>query len=208
MSESAPEVASEAGDEQVEQTLAEAVAAPEQEPQDQQKEAKPDTGKAETDWQAEVQKWKSLARKHEQKAKDNADAARQWAEFEDSQKSEQQKLMERLEAAERELGEERRGRARLMAAAAHNIPASLLDRIGGSTEEEIAESAQALAAEIDAEVQRRLAATPPVERAPEPEPPRGSYRPVESLTPGAMPASQQPQDPNEIMRAFLSGQST
>src|SRR5690606_16574566 len=100
--------------------------------------------------------WKYNARKWEKDAKANSEAAKRWAEFEESQKSELQKLQERAEAAERERDEERRTRARLMAAAAHNLPTDLLDRLGGSTEEEISETAEALSREIDAEVERRL----------------------------------------------------
>lgn len=198
------EIAPEAGEAQAEQLLADAVEQPEAE--GQPGEAVPDTGEAKAespkDWEAEAAKWRSLARKHETNAKANADAARKYAEYEDSQKTEQQKLIERLEAAERERDEERRGRARLMAAAAYSIPASLLDRIGGATEDEINESAQALAQEIEAEVARRLAATPP---PPAPEPERrdmrtGPSRPVESLTPGAMPADERPVDGNDFIR--------
>lgn len=46
------------------------------------------------DWQAEASKWKALARKHEQAAKDNADAARRLAEIEESGKTEQEHLAE------------------------------------------------------------------------------------------------------------------
>lgn len=212
MSETAAEVAPETGDEQVEQMLAEAVAQPEsEETQDQQGEeadAKPDTGgKADSILQAEISKWKSLARKHEQNAKANADAAKKYAEYEDSQKTELQRLVERAEAAERERDEERRGRARLMAAATHNLSADLLDRLGGSTEEEITETAQVLSQEIESEVARRLPALVETEvekrlaelSANEPHVP-ARQRPIEALTPGAMPANSQPEDGNDFLR--------
>lgn len=211
MSETAAEVAPETGDDQAEQMLAEAVAEPETEAtQEQQADAKPDTdGKpAEQILQAEVAKWKSLARKHEQNAKANADAAKKYAEYEDSQKTELQRLMERAEAAERERDEERRGRARLMAAATHNLSATLLDRLGGGTEEEINETAQALSEEIDSEVARRLPDLVEAEVAKrlaelqgnEPLAPPARQRPVEALTPGAMPANSQPEDGNDFLR--------
>lgn len=210
MSETAAEAAPETGDDQAEQMLAEAVAEPETEAtQEQQADAKPDTdGKpAEQVLQAEVAKWKSLARKHEQNAKANADAAKKYAEYEDSQKSELQRLQERAEAAERERDEERRSRARLMAAAAHNLSASLLDRLGGGTEEEINETAQALSEEIESEVARRLPDLVEAEVAKrlaelpkdEPQVP-ARQRPVEALTPGAMPANSQPEDGNDFLR--------
>lgn len=171
--------------------------------------AQPDTGaqqEEEKDWKAEAEKWKALSRRHESTAKANSEAAKRWNEFEESQKSEQQKLMERLELVERERDEERRARARLVAAATYDLPASLLERIGGSSEEEINESAKALAEEIEAVVAERLAAAPP---PPAPEPPApapsvpASTRPVESLRPGAMPANAGPTDGNDWLRQFV-----
>lgn len=50
----------------------------------------------------DVEKWKALARKHEQRAKDNADAARRLAELEDSQKSELERERSRAERAEQQ----------------------------------------------------------------------------------------------------------
>lgn len=208
MSESAPET----GDVEAEQMLAEALAEPEQDqPESQQQpeaEVKPDTGdKTEADIQAELNKWRSMARKHEANAKANAEYARKYREYEESQKSEQQKLMERLEAAERERDEERRGRARLIAAATHNLSPTLLDRLGGSTEDEINETAEALSSEIEAEVARRLPDLVAAEVAkrladmPQAEPTvLARQRPVEALTPGAMPANAEPVDGNSFLR--------
>lgn len=201
MSETAVESAPEYGDEQAEQMLAEAAAQPDHDEPQEQAQAEPDTGdKAEADLKAEISKWKSMARKHETTAKQNAEAARKYAEFEESQKTEQQRLADRLAAAEQRATQAEIGRARLVAAAAHGIPSSLLDRIGGSSEEEINESAQALASEIDEEVARRIAAmpAPPVPDPPAPTP--STYRPVEALTPGAMPANGEPVDGNEFLR--------
>lgn len=214
MSEAAVESAPETGGVDAEQMLAEAVAEPEEgepngQPAGPSAEEKPDTGasKAEPDLQAEVAKWKSLARKHEQNAKQNADAAKKYAEYEDSQKTELQRLVERAEAAERERDEERRNRARLMAAATHNLSADLLDRLGGSTEEEITETAQVLSQEIESEVARRLPALVETEvekrlaelRTDEPHVP-ARQRPIEALTPGAMPATSQSEDGNDFLR--------
>ncbi len=159
--------------------------------------------------------WRHQARKHEKTAKSNSDAAKRWAEFEESQKSEQQKLLERAEAAELALVEERRGRARLMAAATYNLPADLLDRISGASEDEINDGAHALSqaieaeierrlpdlveARVDAEIERRVAELEEAEQEQDSYP-RYPSRPVESLTPGAMPASRGPADNNEWLR--------
>lgn len=69
--------------------------APNEDPPEPQK---PDTGD-------EVEKWKSLARKHEQRAKDNNDAARRLKELEDADKSESQKKDDRIAELERQTAE-------------------------------------------------------------------------------------------------------
>ncbi|MFE6866016.1 hypothetical protein ACFVFS_05630 [Kitasatospora sp. NPDC057692] len=52
------------------------------------------------DWEAEAAKWKALSRENETRAKANADAARRLAELEEAQKSDAEKLADRLKAAE------------------------------------------------------------------------------------------------------------
>lgn len=201
MSESAPE----SSDVEAEQMLAEAVAQPDSEatPEKSREDQQESQGK---DWEAEVAKWKSLSRKWEKDAKANAEAARKYAEFEDSQKTEQQRLAERLADAEQRAAQAEIGRSRLLAAATYNIPASLLDRIGGGTEDEINESAQALSEEIERLVAERLAATPPPP-TPAPTAAPTPTRPVESLTPGAMPANSEPEDGNAFLR-WMAGRKS
>lgn len=150
-----------------------------------------------TDWEAETAKWKSLARKHEKlhlgalgfKSMDELtalrEAAQKHAEFEDSQKTEHQKLSDAKQAAEQQLVDLRATNARLMAAATHNIPPDLIELLGSGTDEEINGRAEVLA--------ERLKATSP------PAPP-ASQRPVESLTPGAAPSSAAPTDPDSWIR--------
>lgn len=116
----------------------------------------------------------------------------EYQKWQDAQKTEQQKLVEAKEAAERQLGDLRSTNARLMAAATHNIPPELIDLLGGGTDDEINARAEILA--------ERLKATAP-SSAP------SSARPVESLTPGASPASAAPQDPNAWLRK-LAGRDT
>lgn len=230
MSEGAVESAPDTGEESAEQLLAQAVAEPADEPddtsggqQDQPEPARPAPGPngfplntpvAQMTTEEREAYWKYNARKWEKDAKANSEAAKRWAEFEDSQKSELQRLQERAEAAERERDEERRTRARLMAAAAHNLSADLLDRFGGATEEEINETAQVISQEIESEVARRLPDLVEAELAQRVEAeverrlaereqhtsaPSGR-RPVEALTPGAMPVSTPPADGNAFLR--------
>jgi hypothetical protein len=218
------------GDVEVEQTSTEAIDT--QEPATAQREegqAQPVTGQhgfpsntpvADMAPEEREAYWRYHAQKHERrhldalgfKSKAEIDAmreaARKYAEYEDSQKSEQQKLMERLEAAERERDEERRIRARMVAAATYDLPEGLMNLVTGSSEEEINESAKALAGEIEAVIAARLAVAPPPPPAPEPAPAAlASTRPVESLRPGAMPANDRPTDGNDWLRGFVSGHS-
>ena len=95
------------------------------------------------DHAAEAEKWKALARKNELRAKENADKAKRFDEFEDAQKTEQQKLIERAERAEQALAAAEAGRIRASIAAKHGVPEALLT---GSTEEALEEAATALLA--------------------------------------------------------------
>jgi hypothetical protein len=61
------------------------------------------------DWQAEAEKWKSLARKHESTAKGNVDAAKKLADIEEANKTETEKA---IAAARREAEETVRAEVR------------------------------------------------------------------------------------------------
>lgn len=106
-------------------------------------EVTPTPDKAEKDWQAEAEKWKSFARKHEDIAKANAEKAKRFDEFEESQKSEQQKLADKLAAAEARAAELEAAKLRAEVAAEKGVPANLLT---GSTEDELRAAADALLA--------------------------------------------------------------
>lgn len=56
-----------------------------------------------TDWKAEARKWEARAKESFAAAKANEDAAKRLAEIEESQKSETQKLQERISGLEAEL---------------------------------------------------------------------------------------------------------
>lgn len=98
---------------------------------------------AEKDWQVEAEKWKALARKHEDQSKANADKARRFDEFEESQKSEQQKLEDRAKAAEAKAAEIELRALKAEVANEKGVPAVLLT---GTTAEELAAAADALLA--------------------------------------------------------------
>lgn len=92
---------------------------------------------------SEVDKWKSLARKNEQRAKDNADKAKRFDEIEDANRSEVEKLQAKLDAAEKAATTAEAARVRSSVAARTGVPEELLS---GSTEEELEAAAERLLA--------------------------------------------------------------
>lgn len=87
---------------------------------------------------AEVEKWKALSRKNEDQAKANAEKAKKFDELEEANKTEQEKLLARAEAAEKLIAEREAKDAAAATAAevakAKGVPASALR---GSTREEL-----------------------------------------------------------------------
>jgi len=122
----------------------------------------PDTGGK--DWQAEAEKWKAFARKHEDTAKANADKARQFDALEESQKSEMQKAAERTAAAEAEAATSRGELAVMRAAVKFGLSADDLDLLGThGTPEEIEARAEKLAARLKTAAAAVEAAKPPID---------------------------------------------
>jgi hypothetical protein len=78
--------------------------------------------------------WKAQARKWEQRAKANKDAADRLHEIEESQKTEAQKQADTLAAAQRELAAEKAARAVAEAAAKTGVPVELLSGPGDDPE--------------------------------------------------------------------------
>lgn len=97
---------------------------------------------------SEVEKWKALARKHEERAKANADAARRLAEIEESQKTEQQKLEDARAAAEKRAADTAAELARMKAVVKYGLTEDDLALLGSGTPEEIEERAEKLAARL------------------------------------------------------------
>jgi len=100
-----------------------------------------DTESTDVDWKAEAEKWKSLSRKHEERAKANAEKATRYDDVIESQKTEAQKTAERLAEAELIAKESKIRAIRAEVAALKGVPAELLT---GTTESEIEESATSL----------------------------------------------------------------
>lgn len=90
-----------------------------------------------------VSKLRQEAAKYRTEAKANADAAKRLAEIEEAQKTETQKLADRLAAAEKKAQDAELRALRADIAQAKGVPAALLT---GSTEDELNASADALIA--------------------------------------------------------------
>lgn len=99
---------------------------------DQQQDRTPQGGD-DTDWKAEARKWESRAKENLAKAKQHEDAARRLAELEERDKTETQKLQDKLAAAEKRAKDAEAALLRHQVAAEKNVPADLLT--GGSREE-------------------------------------------------------------------------
>ena len=91
----------------------------------------------ETDWKAEARKW-------EARAKANKEASDKLTELEEAQKTEQQKLVERAEAAERELEASRYESLRLSVIARNEVPEKYQHLVRGADEAELGEAAKAV----------------------------------------------------------------
>ena len=91
-----------------------------------------------------VEYWKSRARAWEKQSKENKDAALKWAEYQESQKTVEEKRAEELASIQRELEAERAERIRLEIATERGITGEALKLLDGSTREEIEAKADAL----------------------------------------------------------------
>lgn len=117
-------------------------AAQDQEPQDQPDQTQADDTSGDKDWQAEAEKWRNLARKHEKTAKDNRTAAEKLAEIEQQNQSESERFAEaQIRAVEAELQLQR-----YQVAMEKKLPASAAMFLYGDDEDAIGESADALIA--------------------------------------------------------------
>lgn len=155
--------------------------------------------------QAEIAKWKTQARENEKRAKANADKAKNYDAYEESQKTEQQKFADRAAAAEQRAAESDARYHRTLAAATYDLPVSMIDLLGTGTEDEINTRAEAFAQAINERAEVIAAAQ--AQAAAQQQPRNGNgggFRPVESLRPGALPASDnRPNDPNAWIRHAL-----
>jgi len=96
----------------------------------------------------EVAKWKALARKHEQQAKANADAAKKLAQIEDANKSEAERAAQRLAEAEQRAKAAELKALRLQVAAEKGLTPRQAGRLSGDTLEELQADADEFLADL------------------------------------------------------------
>lgn len=94
--------------------------------------------------QAEIEKWKALARKHEGRAKENADAAKRLKELEDEGKSDLERLQAQLAEATTRADKAEAKSLRLEVAAAKGLTPAQAKRLVGATAEELEADADEL----------------------------------------------------------------
>jgi hypothetical protein len=154
----------------------------------------------------QVAHWRKAAQKHERTARDNSAAATRLRELEDANKTELQKAVEAQQAAERERDAVRMQHTRTVAAAANDLDPELTDYLGGSTEEEINASAEALKGIIEKAAQK-LAEQMVSQNGGGRVPGGTRARPVESMRPGGMPAgTRAASNNNDLFRQLMTGQ--
>jgi len=115
---------------------------------------------AASDPAAEVEKWKALARKHEERATANAEKAKRLDALEEATKTEQQKLTEAAETARKEAADTAAELARMKAAVKHGLSEADLVFLRGPAEE-IDALAENLAARLKGIVPPPIPPAPP-----------------------------------------------
>lgn len=150
-----------------------------------------DAEQPDKDWQAEADKWKGLARKHENQAKANAAAAQRVKELEEADKTESQKHADRAAAAEKRATDAEAKALRLEIAAEKGLTPSQAKRLIGANREELESDADEL-----------LSAFKPADDTKRDD---TSRRPKEKLRPGALNEDAGDEaDPKKIAEQVLS----
>lgn len=172
----------------------------------------------EPDLATQLAHWKDQARKNERRAKDNASAAAKLKQIEQAGMTDLDKARAELQDAQRERDDAKSGHARMMAAAANNLPVELIDLLGIGTDDEINERAELLASSIEEtaaaiaeELLREKIASGELIVASNAngsrngQPPVAPGRPVESLRAGSAPAGTAPATQEQWFRQLLHG---
>jgi hypothetical protein len=142
-----------------------------------------------------------MSRKNEARATANAEKAKQFDAFQESQKTELQKAQDRAERAETAAAEAQAERLRMSAVNKYKLDADFSDLLGGGTEAEIDARAERIAKVINDRVEAIITS-----RNGNGQPQRQpGQRPVESMRPGGAPStsSTNPQTPDQIFRGMI-----
>jgi hypothetical protein len=155
----------------------------------------------------QVDHWKSTAQRHEKTARTNSSAAKRLQEIEDANKTELQRAVDAQQAAERERDATLAQSARMLAASTHELDPDLVDFLGDGSADEINARAEQLSGIIEQaaiKMAEQMVAQNGNGRAPVMQ---SSRRPVESMRPGAAPASSGTiNSPDEMFRNLLNRQ--
>lgn len=166
-------------------------------------EPKPDDPKPDKDnpdAAAEAEKWKALAKKHEARAKENADKAKELDALKEGEKTDLQKATETAAEAERRATEAERDAARLKVALKKGLTEAQAKRLLGDTEEELEQDADELLASFKPEEGENEGEEG--ENEPEGEKKEPRRRPKERVKPGAIPSSEPDEtDPAKLAEA-------
>lgn len=108
-----------------------------------------------TDWKAEARKWETRAKENLAKASENEKAAARLAELDEAQKSETQKLQEKLAESEGRAATAEREKSRLSVLAKHQIPEEFHDLVQGDSPEALDASAQKVQSLIGASTEKK-----------------------------------------------------
>lgn len=170
--------------------------------------------------QAESEKWKGLARKHEDRSKANVAAARELADLKKAQMTDLEREKTTRTEAEARAANAEAALLRSELARAYRLDDDLVPLLGTGTEEELTARAELLASKINrsgatgAEGQLGAAGAALQSMVSQGNAPGSAgaagrilagTRPVESLRPGALPASTsaRPKDSNAMFREML-----
>lgn len=154
------------------------------------------------DLEAEVRKWRDMARKHEKRAKANADAATKLQQVEDAKKSETERAAEKAAEAERRAADAEARALRYEVASDKGVPANLVKFLTGTTEEELEEQADELLTAVKPSGGDAGGKNESGEAGGKP-----ARRPKEKLRPGATPSGGEPEetDPRKLAERIPRG---
>lgn len=146
---------------------------------------------ADKDWRAEAAKWKAMARKHEA-------AAKKLADLEDGQKTEAERMAERVKTAEGQRTQLEQENLRLKVALDKGLTVKQASRLVGSTQEELEADADELRETFAGKQADAKSDTKPADGDGDDRAGGDVRRPKEQLRPGAAPNAEPEKSPQEL----------